>query len=311
MTGSKPTPPPAIQGTNRTAWVLRRYIWRRCNVRNEHFMGAVVGREGSGKSHTALKIAELVDPSFTADRVLFDPESFVDRFRSDDLGQGDVIVLDEAGVGLGNRTWYEKEQVLANQVLQTVRDENMAAIFTLPALEELDTQTENRLIAYLELNEKDEEEGYVRGRFKRIQIDRGPQRRGTYEKYPRRQKGGRKMKIKTIAFTPPSPSLVEAYEERKAAFKEELYAEYLDETEEEGDDGPDLRDLAAQLVNDGIQPYLGRHAQNGTPYINADLIAVDHEVSKSDAKTIKSLIEREIDVEQVAAGIETQEATAD
>lgn len=299
-----PRPPAPLRADNQTAWVLRHYVWKRCVDRNEHFMGAVVGREGSGKSHTALKIGELVDPHFSAERVMFDPTAFVERFRDSDLGAGDVVILDEAGVGMGNRSWYEKEQVLLNQVLQTVRDENMAALFTLPALSELDSQTRNRLIAFLELTEKVEGE-YVRGKFKRLEIDRGPDCRGIYKKFPRRRVNGRKIKLKSIAFTPPSRSLVEDYEERKQAFKKQLYSEYLDADDDEEATETDLRKLASQVVGDRVEEYVERHAMNKMPYINSDLLALDYDLSKSDAKTVKSLIQQQIDLEEYAPQTET------
>ena len=67
------TPPEKLQGEqpNHVGWLLRR-VWDRLNTRNEHFMGCVVGREGSGKSHTANRIASEVDPTFNAERVIFD-----------------------------------------------------------------------------------------------------------------------------------------------------------------------------------------------------------------------------------------------
>jgi hypothetical protein len=291
--------------------VLRHYIWDRCVKRNEHYMGAVVGREGSGKSHTALKIASLVDDSFNADRVMFDPKSMVERFKQQELGAGDVIILDEAGVGMGNRSWYEKDQILLNQVLQTVRNENMAALFTLPALEELDSQTENRLHGYLELTEKQDGE-YVRGKYKRLEIDRGPSRRGTYEKYPRRRKNGRKLKITSISFTPPSDTLVEQYEERKRAFQAELYDEYLTEDKESGEgEEKDPRQVATEIANEGPEQYVHEHGQNGRAYIKKELIALDYDISKSDAGTVKALLERQLDLEQYTPTDKQESAVGD
>jgi len=304
---SKPAPS-RLQGKNHTLWVLRRYIWQRCVQRNEHFMGAVVGREGMGKSHTALKIGELVDDGFNAQRVMFDPKSMVERFKETDLGAGDVIILDEAGVGMGNRSWYEKDQILLNQVLQTVRNENMAALFTLPALEELDSQTENRLHGYLELTEKVDGE-FVRGKFKRLEIDRGPNRRGTYEKYPRRRKNGRTVKITSVAFTPPTESLVEDYEARKSEFQAELYDEYL-ESGEDGDeqDESDPRQVATDIANGGPEEYVYEHGQNGRPYIKKELIALDYDISKSDADTVKALLERQLDLSEFTPSEKQQSA---
>jgi hypothetical protein len=45
-------------------------------------MAALVGPEGSGKSWTSLKIAELIDPTFDADRVMFDPHSFMEQLTA-------------------------------------------------------------------------------------------------------------------------------------------------------------------------------------------------------------------------------------
>jgi hypothetical protein len=274
-------------------------------------MGAIVGREGMGKSHTALKIGEVVDPSFSAERVMFDPEAMVQRFKEEDLGAGDVIILDEAGVGMGNRSWYEKEQILLNQVLQTVRNENMAALFTLPALEELDSQTENRLHGYLELTEKEDGE-HVRGKYKRLKIDRGPSRRGTYEKYPRRQKGGRTLKITSIGFTPPSDGLVEAYEKRKRAFQADLYDEYLtDDEEEQESQKTDPRQVATEIANDGVEPFVYEHPQNGRLLIKKDLIALEYDISKSDAGTVKTLLEQQIDLDAEVAPEKVGSAVGD
>lgn len=300
MSSQDPQPPEPIQGDNQTAWVLRRYVWERCNLRNEHSMLSIVGREGMGKSHTALRIGELVDPDFNADRVMFSAERFVERFQDSELGAGDVVVLDEAGVDLGNRSWYEDDQINLNKILQTVRDDNMTAIFTLPALEELDTQTENRLLAYLELTEKVDGR-FVRGKFKRLKIDRGPKRKGTYEKYPRRRRAGREQMIQTIAFTPPTAELVSNYEDRKEEFKESLYDDLLSsDDEKEKDQAPkDPREVATQIISDDLlDEYIFEHTNNNKRYIKADLIAHDWDIAKTDAKTVKSLLERDVDLEQ-------------
>src|SRR6056297_3788117 len=132
------------------AQVSKTEIWNRINVGNQHYMAAIVGPEGSGKSWTSLKIAELIDPSFDADRVMFDPHSFMEQLTAwKDAGEtrGKMIVVDEAGVGIGSRSWYDKDQIQLNKVLQVIRSENMGMLFTLPRLSELDSQTRGRLRA--------------------------------------------------------------------------------------------------------------------------------------------------------------------
>jgi len=97
-------------------------------------MGAIVGREGKAKSHTALKIASGVDPTFTADRVFFNVAHALSALNGDKYGKGQMVVIDEAGVSMGNRTWYDRDQIEINQALQTVRSKNMGVLWTLPRL---------------------------------------------------------------------------------------------------------------------------------------------------------------------------------
>ena len=105
------SPPERLQkpNENHTLWLLRR-IWDRINEKNEHFMGCVVGREGSGKSYTAVKIANMIDPSFNADRVIFDVTELLKTLRDGDHEPGQFYVLDESGVQFGVRTWQDRAQ---------------------------------------------------------------------------------------------------------------------------------------------------------------------------------------------------------
>jgi len=298
------TPPPALRnhGGNVSARVLRKFAWRRMNVQNEHFMGTIVGREGSGKSHTALSICKKVDPSFTADRVFFDPADLVEAFRSDELGEGSMVMLDEAGVGLGNRSWYEKEQVLLNQTLQTVRDENMGVLYTLPRLSELDSQTVGRLHSLLAMKAKHPEEGWASVSWKNIDVTREDTDGKVYKKYPRMNINGQKHRVTSISIKKPPAELADAYEERKAEFKEGLYEEVIEAHDEEADDAEtDPKAIAQEIADEGIDSVTSENKQSGEPYINKDLIRVEFDISHSDARAVKSLLEASYADHQLAS----------
>jgi len=289
-----PTPPPMLRnhGGSVSARVLRRYIWKRMNVDNEHFMGVIVGREGSGKSHTALSICRKVDPTFDADRVFFDPADLVDAFRSDDLGEGSMVMLDEAGVGLGNRSWYEKEQVLLNQTLQTVRDENMGVLYTLPRLSELDSQTVGRLHSLLAMGEKHVDEGWASVSWKNIDVTREDTEGKVYKKYPRMNVDGQRHRVTSIGIRKPPEDLADAYEQRKAAFKQELYDEVIEAHDDaEGGEDADPKAIAQEIAAEGVEAVTSTNNQSGEEYINKDLIRVEYDISHSDARAVKSLLE--------------------
>lgn len=306
MSTDTPQPPAPLRDPSPeelTKRIIRQKVWKRCNVDNKHFMGCIVGREGSGKSHTALKIASGVDPTFTADRVFFDPKRLLEVLKSDDYGAGSAVVIDEAGVGLGNRTWYDKDQILLNQALQTARDDNLAVLFTLPRLSELDSQTIGRLHTFVEMMDLDKVAGHADARWMNISPSRDESGE-IYKKYVRLRVHGRKKRVERVRFTPPDDELVEHYEERKAQFKEELYAEAIEAAEEadSDDDGADPEKIAQEIAEDSIKPFVARNGSTKEPYINKDLIRVEYELSHSDASAVKTLLEQtfsESDLENV------------
>jgi hypothetical protein len=294
-TGSPDPPPSLVPPKTPTQRVILHHIWRRMNIKNEHFMGAIVGREGKAKSHTALKIASGVDPSFTAERVFFNAAHALAAITGDEHGKGDMIVIDEAGVSMGNRTWYDRDQIEINQALQTVRSKNMGVLWTLPRLSELDSQTHGRLHAFIEMTRKhpERDDPYAVGKWKNIDPTRD-ERDKLYKEYPRMRTDGHKEKIKEIAFTPPAEELVENYEPRKEEFvdqfAEDIVEKANEEMEEEADQGP--KDIAQEIAKDGIGQFVSENGTTGEPYINKDLIRIEFDISHSDANAVKALLDQ-------------------
>lgn len=268
-------------------------------MNNEHFMGCIVGREGSGKSYTALKIANNLDESFTADQIIFDVTELLKVLQSGDHSPGDFYVLDEAGVSLGRRTWQDRAQILANQALQLIRSHNLGLIFTLPRLSELDSQAEGRLQAVLEVVEKNPDE-WVKVKWKFIDPDRVDSNGNILKKYPRRKQNGYKKRIKRNTFAPPEDAeLVETYEERKERFQNEMYERTIEKLEGEEDEEAEemsVKDVATQIVDEGVGQVVSEHGNTGEPYINAQLIRAQYGTTHDDAKAIKSLLDKQIDL---------------
>lgn len=298
MSKKPPDPLRGLDTTDYSARIVRQKVWRRMNVENQHFMGAIVGREGTGKSHSALAIASTVDPSFTADDVFFSPKALLEAFDSDEYGTGNMIVLDEAGVGLGNRSWYDKEQILLNQTLQTVRDDNMGVLFTLPRLEELDSQTIGRLHAFVEMLEVNPNEGFALAKWKNVSLTRDG-RGNEFKKYTRLNVNGVKKRITRFGITPPDAGLVEAYEAAKEEFKEELYEEAIAAYDDDDSDSRPPKEIADEVISDGVSNVVSEHGGNGTLYVDKDLIRAEYDLSHRGAREVKKLVERQTDLEEV------------
>ena len=290
-----PEVPEPLTSDKVEAQVLRQEVWHRINSRNQHYMAALVGPEGSGKSWTALKIAELIDPTFDADRVMFDPHTFMEQLTEwKDAGEtrGKMIVVDEAGVGIGSRSWYDKDQIQLNKVLQVIRSENMGMLFTLPRLSELDSQTRGRLRAMIEMD------GMKPGKYADVKYLRWfparDERSKVYRKYPIVGDGNAMRKVRRLRFGPPSEELIEGYEARKETFQAELYAKTTDQIGDE-DGERSVKDIAEEIFEDSLDQYISISASKKIEYIDKELIAIDYDISEHRANKVKKLLERERD----------------
>lgn len=296
----EPSPPDALKQLDDRAIgarLARQKIWRPCNINNQHFMAAIVGPEGSGKSGTALSVCETVDPGFTADRVFFDPADFMEWCDSDDRTAGDAAIIDEAGVGLGNRTWHDEDQILLNKALQTARDDNFAVFFTLPRLSELDSQTRGRLRSFIECVDLDEG-NHVEVKWKNYKPSRGEEDY-VIKPYPRLRVNHRKRRITRVKISPPSDALWTAYNERKAAFKAELYADTISSLREDGDGDDELSpvEIADEIATGDLQAYIGDNY--GQKYINRDKIKNDFDIGEAKSKQVKTALQEDWDVDAI------------
>lgn len=290
--------PEELQGDHPTK-VLLRQVWRRLNVRNEHWMHCIVGEEGSGKSQTAIKEASLIDPNFTHENVIFEPETLLETLRDEKYEAGDVYVFDEAGVGLGNRTWHDQAQVQFNQALQLIRDHNIGLVFTLPRLGELDTQTKGRLQSVLELVAKEEGE-YVTGFWWNADPDRIDMSGDVYMQKPTvngRQVGG-------VRFSPPPQSIIEPYNERKREFQKQVYDDTLDELDEDDEDeGQSIVEYADQVSdNEDLAQYLSWHGGHHKWTISTEELVDAFGITHADAKRLKDRLRERPDLDPQEAG---------
>jgi hypothetical protein len=304
-------PPDELQSNTVEARVLKQKIWQRLWWDNEHFMGVIVGREGSGKSYTGLRICEVCDPSFSAERVMFDPEDFLRKlkeWKQDGETQGKMVLADEAGVGVGVRTWHDKAQIKFNQVLQVIRDENMGIIFTLPRLNELDSQTRGRLHAFMEMRDKEDGEwaelSYLNWDPTRDERD------DIYRQYPQLRIGGVQRQVKRLKIGPPSDDLAAEYSEYKDEFQDELYEQTVEEmSDDEEEDKRSAQDIVDILKDEArLEEVVSYHNGHHKWQWDKDLIRAAFDCSHSKATTVKKLLDQDpgIDADQAAAQREAE-----
>lgn len=183
----------------------------------------ITGRTGSGKSYSALALAQKIDPTFDISRVAFTGLEFINLVeKEENLPTGSVIVFDEGHVSLGSRDWYSVQNKAMNHVLSTFRYKQLIVIFTTPDLSFIDSQTKKLFNFYLETRSIDRETKLATLRPFLIMYDREGK---VYYKYPTIINKEGIFKLTKIKIKKPIQKLCNQYEKKKQAFTRNRYLE--------------------------------------------------------------------------------------
>lgn len=211
-----------------------KYFWRvrrRLLINNQNWLAVVAGETGSGKSYSAMAMADAISPrGFNVARCLvFNPIQFLQRINHpDDLRKGDILIFDEAGVGMSAREWYSVQNKLLGSVLQTFRNLNVGVIFTVPNLGFIDVQARKLLHAYFETAHIDRKENVAVLRVYEVQHNSRLDK--TYMKAPRFLTAeGCLVRCARIGIPKIADEIAAAYEEAKTNYTRALNERALTE----------------------------------------------------------------------------------
>jgi hypothetical protein len=120
-------------------YILLAHIKERVNNKLDALVG-VQGDRGSGKTYTALWLAQELDKSFTLKRVFFNADNFRAMLEKERYPIGSTFIWDEAtaGRGLNKRQSMTTDNIEFNQILQVIRKRRYIVLFTLPNMEQID-----------------------------------------------------------------------------------------------------------------------------------------------------------------------------
>jgi len=207
-----------LQRQNEYNWV--RYIRQRI-TQNKNFLAIISGQTGSGKSWTALAIAEMIDPDFNIERIVFKGKELMDLINSNKLTKkGSVIVWDEAGVDLSNRSWQSLTNRMLNYLLQTFRNKCFILLFTVPYMDFIDSNSRKLFHAEIRTISIDYKKETVKIKPQLIQYN--PRMQKFYYKYLRVITKTGTFPVMQWDVPKPSSELVNQYEIKKNAFTKEL-----------------------------------------------------------------------------------------
>lgn len=198
-----------ICSTKEAGWSLITEVRKRFK-NNLNWIAVITGSPGSGKSYTAMKIGEFLDPDFSIENVAFTAEEFLELV--DKAPDRSIIVVDEAGVQNPSRRAMSANNVALGFISQTFRFRQLGVIWALPDLGMVDLQIRKLFHTFMECTGIDRKTNESIVKVFDVNFDKWSGK--IIHKYPR-SKGG-KFVITSTRFPKPSEKLLEEYETRKA-----------------------------------------------------------------------------------------------
>jgi len=257
---------------------IYKKILERIHERDKNYIGVVLGEPGTGKSWAAIRMAEILDPTFSNDRIIFPPMSnLLNKMKQykkkDKMRKGMFWVLDEGGVAASNRRWYTDANIYFNYILQSFRKLNQGLLITLPHLNLLDNQSKQFRNGTIILKRKGEAIY-----FKNYVYETTGEVHRTHFK-----KEGEK--IKGIHFKLPQYIDMEKYEKRKDEFLENIMTDQIQEA-----------NISKQekllKKKEKVQNNIEKYKYNDE--ISVEIIRIEEELAYNDARYIKQKIIKEL-----------------
>ncbi len=140
---------------DREAWIARR-LWERIHRQNTNAMVGVFGLPGTGKTYTFVRIAELVDPTFSLDRIVFTVPDLIHIINGPPkLPRGSAILFDDTSRGANSRKWHTNPNQALSDIGNTFRFEGYLVGATARISGDIDSQYRELFHLLLEVKKRD------------------------------------------------------------------------------------------------------------------------------------------------------------
>lgn len=273
---------------------LRKKIRHRLLHRDLNWLAVWVGPPGSGKSWSALRMAELLDEGFSIERVGFDVDAILERVWEWDLPRGSVVMLDEAGLAIDSRRWFEHANQALAYMVESFRFLGLAFLVTVPDPSFIDRVPRSLFNMSFDCIEVNRAGGTVKVRPYRHQVN--PRLHKVYHKGPKiRIPGKGWVKVRTMKFGRPSKTLTDAYERTRRDYMKMFHSELLRKGREMQMEVLRVKDRV-QIVLDGVahlESAAKDDLRNTKGFWDADLIQVEFDTSRTVARAVAKILGKE------------------
>lgn len=247
----------------------------------------IVGKRRTGKSWATLSIGELLNyKTFKVDHVAVSIPQFAKIISGKDVVMGDVLIMDDAGVGVAARKWASYENKKFDDIVQTWGNKNIIVIFNTPSSGLIDVHSRNLFDWILEPVGMDKHKGITYLKILKLQWNN--QMNKMY--YSVFRKNGRRYP--TIAIPRPSKQTAIAYEKMANEWKAELRNK-ADEGFEEKEEQRiakkiNVNDIAEKILKDPEKyVYLKGEKKN----ITVDVLQAEFNLGRDTSRKLKAILE--------------------
>lgn len=197
-------------------------IKTRFHFQNKNWLAIICGETGSGKSYSSISFAYMIGNV----HIVFTPLEFL-HVLNHEAQKGDIIIFDEAGVGMSSRDWQSVQNKIMGSVLQTFRHYNIGVIFTTPNLSFVDIQARKLFHNYFETQYIDYDNKECTLKVYDIEVNSMLDK--IYYKKPKFVEDGSFTTMARISVPLAPQDVLDDYEKRKKEYTQQLNAKAEEE----------------------------------------------------------------------------------
>lgn len=211
--------------TQRKGSYFIQFVHNRVFELNKNFLAVITGPTGSGKSYSAVALAEKGDPDFDVRNIVFTPQELLALVNGNHkkLKRGAWIVFDEIQVSMSHLDALTMQAKLVNFLFQTFRHRNLVLIMTSPDFSFINASVRKLVHCRAETRGIDVKLKRAKLRVYMRQINQKSAKE--YEKFLRVIKDHQVIPMPDIWVYKPSKDLLHAYETKKNEFTRNLNKE--------------------------------------------------------------------------------------
>lgn len=246
----------------RSKFPLVRWVQKKLYLKNKNWLSMIVGATGSGKSWSAISLAEKIDPNFDENNIVFKPIEFMKQLTSGDWGQGSCVVFDEIGVNMSQKEFMTVTNRLMENVFETFRRRNISVIFTVPSQRNVDKDLRRLLHTLIHTQRIDPAKKRVACKWLKMQYN--PRYDKIYYKYPKVLTDKSVVfpeKVKQTWIGKPSDDIIDKYESKREVFQKEMEEDTLEQIKKtlgkgssKKDKKPSKKDRIKKMLKNGKSP---------------------------------------------------------